>query len=310
MQRLAELEQHQVGGIHDVVDRALAHGLDAAAQPQRRRRDREPFDRLGDVARAALAILDLEIEVVATAPARGEAPGAGRGPAAAECGPHLARQSDHAQAVGPVEGDLDLEHGLRRAQHLVERTPEREAGVAVEEALEVHDPLVVVRQLQLAGRAQHALALLAADLARADDRAAREGRAHRGERHDHPRAHVGRAAHDAQLAGAAVDATEREAVGVGMARDLEHPRHHHPRERAPVGLDALDVEAAPSERLGHPLGCGVELDPLAQPGDRQLHRILRTGSGTACRFRGTAGSRGCRDAPSRCARAPCRRRSR
>ena len=176
------------------------------------------------------------------------------GPAPAVRGHHLAREADHAETVGPVERHLDLEHLVRRAEQLVERPADLGLGGAVEHPRQVEDALVLVRDLELARRAQHPLALLAADLALLDRHAAGSVAPTVASGGDHAGVDVRRPAHDAQLARAAVDAAERQPVGVGMAGDLEHPRHHDAGIGAAVALDALDVEAAQRQRLGDRLG--------------------------------------------------------
>ena len=125
----------------------------------------------------------------------------------------------------------------------------------------------VVRQLELARRAQHPLALLAADLGSLDRDAAGQRRAHGRQRDDHAGAHVGRAAHNAQLTAAAVDPAHRQLVGVRVLLDLEHARDDDARVAPAVVLDALDVEAPPGERIGDALGGGVDFDPVVEPGD-------------------------------------------
>src|SRR5439155_12386130 len=172
-----------------VVDGALSHALEAAGQPARRWPDRHPLQGLRDVARAALLVLELEVELLLPARATSGILALGSrqtrsgpfGPAPAQRRPHLAAEPDDSEGVGTVEGNLDLEHRLGGTDHVVEGLPDRGLGAAVEIGGEIQDALVIVAELELARRAQHALALLAADRALLDHRAPGQRGPHGGE---------------------------------------------------------------------------------------------------------------------------------
>ena len=109
--RLAELEHHVVGDVDDVVDRADAGGLEplgsqAGDGPMR------DLEHLRAVARAEVGVLDGDVERLAAGPA---------GPASRSVrqlqrqrprSPTPRARADHAQAVGPVRGDLEVDHRL------------------------------------------------------------------------------------------------------------------------------------------------------------------------------------------------------
>ena len=84
-------------------------------------------------------------------------------------GVHLAGDAVDRQAVGPVGGDLQLQHDLRERQHLGQR---RAGGDAV---LQHHDPGGVVAQAQLGLGQDHPVRLLAAQARRGQRRARRPG---------------------------------------------------------------------------------------------------------------------------------------
>jgi hypothetical protein len=74
----------------------------------------------------------------------------------------LARDADHAHAVGTVGGDLELEDRVVQAEHLHDVVPDRRV-------LRQHqDPGVILRHAQLGRRTQHPAAGLSADLALRD----------------------------------------------------------------------------------------------------------------------------------------------
>ena len=102
----------------------------------------------------------------------------------------LAGDADDAHRVGAVGRDREVEDHVVEAEHLAHVGAELGGGI------ETEDPGVVVAQAELLGRAEHAVAHLAADLAPLEGEAAGQRRARRGVRHDHPGDDVGRAAHD------------------------------------------------------------------------------------------------------------------
>jgi hypothetical protein len=126
-----------------------------------------------------------------------------------------------AQQVGAVGRDVDLELRVGDGQGL----EERRAGSGI--GIQLQNPLGVLAQLQLSGRAQHALGVLAADPPALQHDAAGERRADGRERIAAAGDHVLRAAHDRGYARAGVHLAQREPVGIGMARDLQHLADDH-----------------------------------------------------------------------------------
>src|SRR5262245_42138102 len=96
-----------------------------------------------------------------------------------------------AGAIGPVRREIDLDHRIVEADQLGKFLADRRVRG------ELDDALVILRDLQLARRAQHAAALDPADLADFEIEAgARNVRAGRREYALHAGARIGRAAHD------------------------------------------------------------------------------------------------------------------
>ena len=129
---------------------------------------------------------------------------------------------------------------------------------------------MIVRQSELARRAQHARALHAADRGFFDFYA-RQARADLGERRLHPRAHVRRAADDFQPFTASVDSAEGELVGVGMPAHLEDLRHHHAAELRADRLVSLDLEPGHRQALGQRRARHRRVAETAQPALGNVH---------------------------------------
>ena len=133
--RLADLEHHVVGDVDDVVDRADAGGLEALAQPVRRRRDRDLED-LRAVARAEVRRLDDDVEAESLIPdpvdPGSRIPDPDPGSRIADRGSRhavqklqrqppdrrgFAREADVAQAIRSVRRDLEVDDRLAAVFH-------------------------------------------------------------------------------------------------------------------------------------------------------------------------------------------------
>ena len=111
---------------------------------------------------------------------------------------------------------------------------------------------MIVGDLQLELRHQHAAAFDAADGADAERHvlAGNEG-ARRREHALHARARIRRAADDLdRLAVAGIDDAHTQPVGIRMRLGLEHARDAERRERLALVLDALDFKPDHGEHLG------------------------------------------------------------
>ncbi len=266
VERLAELEHHQVGDVHDVVDAALARGLEARRQPGRRRRDAHAPHDARRVAVAAGAVLDLDAHVRGCrAPALGGRAGREQERPPEE-GAHLARDPEQGGAVAAIGRDLEVEDGVAGPDHLGEGAPDRRRGV------EHEDAGVVVAETELSRRANHPVRGDAADLRALDARAARELAPDQSDGNALAGGHVRRPAHDLErLADAHVDAAHGEAVGVGVLLTREHVAHAQRREIGAAALRRLDLEAARNQAR-HQLLDRREVDPLGEPGERDAHQ--------------------------------------
>jgi hypothetical protein len=121
MHGLTKLEQHVVGEVYDGADRTDAGGQEAGRHPAGRRRARDVGDG-GRISRAEAGVLNRDANAIVFAGGHG-------GDSAGECGSqldvvrsrHFPRQTEHAQAVGPVGGDFEIDHGVPAIEGLDRR---------------------------------------------------------------------------------------------------------------------------------------------------------------------------------------------
>ncbi len=156
VERLPDLEHHEVGHVDDVVDRGEARGEEPPLHPPRRRGDSDVLDHPGHETGASLRVLDPDAHPVLDRGHRGERlrhPGARLVEGLGERRGELAGEPDVAEAVGAVGGDLDLEHGVE-----VEHLGRRLTGPS---ALEEEQSVGVVAETELDRRAEEARELQA-----------------------------------------------------------------------------------------------------------------------------------------------------
>ncbi len=106
-------------------------------------------------------------------------------------------------------------------------TPFGRVGVEKQQAVDVVD------ELELLGRAQHAVRLHAAQLGGADSLAVRQLGADAGERRFDAGRHIRRAAHDLMLTGAVIDEANGQAIRVRVAVDAQHLGDDDALDRSP-----------------------------------------------------------------------------
>ncbi len=282
VERAAEREHHVVGHVDDVRDRAHAGAEQARLEPRRGLADRHVAEEPPDVARAALEVLDADVDRL-VAGALGLAARRGR-EVDVEQRRHLTGDAVDARQVGPVVARLDLEHGVRERQDVGERRARLERGV------EEHDPRVVRAELDLVLREDHPVRQLAAHLPLLELEAVRDRGA--GERHrdGRARAEVPRAADDLpRVALPHVDLAELQPVRVRVLDRLEDAADEEAsqvavRVRNAAMDDPVDLAAREHEPTAELLDRQVEADVLAQPGDGDLHRTPQNCSSTRTSF--------------------------
>lgn len=273
VQRLAELEQHVVGDVDEVGDRAHADRAQALGDPPRRRPHAQPFDHARDVARAVLAGGDRELDLrIAWRPV-GRQIGIGHDKPAAQHRDQLARDAEVAEQIASIRGGIHFEQPVVDAERALRGGAERGAIVLVE-----HDDAgVILGQPELVLGAQHAGRHDALDrLLGEREPAGQLGADARPQHLAAGRGHVGRAAHDLGRGAAALgdDVDQRELVGLRvrlLADDLGDDDAGEPG--AEVG-QALDLDAGARQRARALLDRrrAIEIAHLEQPAPEHLHQ--------------------------------------
>ncbi len=196
-------------------------------------------------------------------------------------GREVARDAVDARRVRPVGGEADVDDGI------VEPGPGR-VGPAHGRVLgQVDDAVVLVRQLKLGFRAQHAVRRDAADHARAqrDGLAGNVGARRRKDR-PHAGAGVGGAAHDLHgRATARVDAANAKPVGIGMRHGLDHARDREAREPRPGVVHAFDLEPDPRQRVDDLAERRVRVEVVLEPGEGEFHGCVAMMESMSALFR-------------------------
>ncbi len=198
----------------------------------------------------------------------------------------------HAQRVGPVGGDRDVDDRIDLAR-IVRRQPVHEP-LADLARRQLDDAVVLVGKLHLALRRHHPGAFDAAHLGHLDRRVDARNVGARMRHNDRdPLPRVGRTADDLLLALVGDHAADAQTVGVGMLARIQHLADGEVRQtRRRVG-DALDLEPEVGQRLGdlghRRLGFQMFLQPRqreshARPPDAvraRVNRSVRKGEGPA-----------------------------
>ena len=230
VERLAQLQEHIVRGVHHVVDGPGSRAPQTLLEPRRRGADLHAPDHRAEIARTELRRLDADRHASgADLPSilhvfQGEvgiARDFGKRHRARALGGQLPGDAQVAQQVATVGGRLHFERDVVEAHGLHERLARREIAVDLEDAG------VVRPQAQLFRRAEHALGVLPPDLGLLELEAAWECGARRGEGIPGSRLHVGGAAHDLEDAVSRVHRAQREAVGVGVLARGDDTSHDH-----------------------------------------------------------------------------------
>ena len=121
VQRLAGQQHHVVGDVDDVRDRALAGGHQPRLQPRGARPELHVLEQAGGEPRAEVGVLDLDRDALDRAGRARVLVPRRRVERRAGGGVGLARDPVDGQAVGPVGGDLELEHVGREREHVFQR---------------------------------------------------------------------------------------------------------------------------------------------------------------------------------------------
>ena len=147
----------------------------------------------------------------------------------------------------------------------------RRRGVQLQQAA------MVFRQLEFAGRAEHALAFHAAQLAHLDEErlavvAGRQLGAHQRARHLDAHTRIGRATHDVEQGTLPhVHLAYAQAVRIGVLHGFLDFAHHNVGKRRRHGSQLFNLQAGHGQRVGEFLGGQRGVAKFAQPGLGELH---------------------------------------
>ena len=184
-------------------------------------------------------------------------------------GAEIARDAVDAGAVGPVGREIDFDHRLGAAGPFDIGFSHRRIG------RQIDDAVVIVGDLQLGFRHQHAAAFHAANLADLERHvlAGDEG-AGEAEHALHAGARVGRAADDLDgFAVAGIDHADAQAVGVGMLLGGDDRGDDERLEQRRLVLDLLDLEPDHGELVDDLGSDALGVEMLLQPGKREFHGL-------------------------------------
>lgn len=256
MHRLAELQHHVLGDIHQQRHRAHAAAAQALGHPHRCGRRRiDAFDHTPAIARRLAAGIELDRERARRYRRHGSRI---KGDDFAGAGSrHVEGDTAHAEAVGAVGGELDFDAGIGQTEILGQRLAHRRIVRQLEQARGV------TVQAKLLGRAQHAIGRHTAQLGRLDRQLA-DLRTDQGQWRDQASARIGRTADDLQqLALPRVDAAHLQAIGLRMAHRRDDPRHHHLAQRITQRRDRFDFQANGRQRRGKLLAARLDRNVAA-----------------------------------------------
>ena len=262
VQRPGPVVGDQVGDIDQGVDRAQTDGLEPGLQPGGGGTVLHAPDQPAREDAAGLA-------VHRDSDRAGELAGDRRHGQIAQ-GPKTSRRqvagdAGNAQPVGPVGGDLEVDHRFQ-TQGLGGGSSHRQAVV------ELQDAVGLLGGLHLGGRAEHAVGDHAAHrLLHQGYAQARHIAADRGVDGGQANAGVGRPADDLLAAVDRLDLADPQPVGVRVLHGLDDPGHGEGRQPGRGIEDMLDLQPRHGHGvndLGGGRGC---VEVLLQPGQREFH---------------------------------------
>ena len=275
VQRAAAVEGHVVGDVDQRADRPEPDGAQALLHPFRRRPVRDAAHQAQREGGAEMRVGRREIETHLGRAIEGavdrlrrrrlEGSEARRG--------EIARDAGDAGRVGAVrrQGDVD--------DRIVEPGEARVGDADRRVVRQLHDALVIVAELELGRRAQHAVRLDAADDALGEgDLLPGDVGPDRREHALHAGARVGRAAHDLHGLAAGVDHADPQPVGVGMLFGLDDARDDEAVVFGARVLDAFDLEADAGQRIDDLGERGRRVEMVLEPGEGEFHRMVFSGS--------------------------------
>ena len=271
MRRTTKLEHHVVGDVHQRAHAALTATRQAVHHPLRGLSlGVHALDHTTTETAAQVGSLDLHRQLVADL--RGHHSWESRGlQRRTGQGRHFAGNAVHAQAMRQIGRQLQRHQGVVQIQVLANILTQRRISGQLQQTA------MVVGYLQLFGRAQHALAFHAAQLADFDQErfavfTRRQFSPHHGARHTDAHAGIGRTTNNVQQGALPhVHLAHAQAVGVGVLHGFLDFTDHDFGERRSHRLELFHFKTRHGQGVGQLLGRQGRVAELAQPGFRKLH---------------------------------------
>lgn len=258
VQRLAELEHHVVGHVHQRADGADAATRQALLHPLGRRRlGIHAADDPSGITRAGLGCV--QHDGTAVADHRRHRLAGRQTQRLAGQGRHFPGDAAEAEAVGAVGRQLDREQGVVEGEVVPQvGTDRRILGQHQQTAAFIGDA-------QLLGRAQHAEGLDTAQLGRLDAETGQVG-AHQRAGNPDAGGRIGRAADDLQqFALPRIHLADAQLVGVGMFFGLDDLRDHHLGEHGGHAVLLFHFQPRHGEQMPQRIRIEIRTDETAQP---------------------------------------------
>ena len=279
VKRVAKLMQHQVGGVHHVVDGLHANGAQLLLGPVWARRHRDLVQLHGQVMRTVFWGLHVEGDAAATGQGLVQRGGCGEGQRSHFHGADPVDSAVH-QSGPQVAGHAPMPHGIvavggqSNFDDVVSfQANEFSQGLSHLCCVIEHEDAVVARpEAQFVFGANHAQRHLAADFSFLDfERLAFcrvKGASHRRDRDFLSLCHVARPANDVKHVGSDVHLATTKPVCIGVRRDRGHVSHHDPSKAARHVFDMLHAfhfEACGRQDLGRLFDGNVKRKQLLDP---------------------------------------------
>ena len=269
VQRAAAVEGDVIGDVDKRADRSQADRAEPLLHPFGRRAVGDAAHETQGERRAKMPIGRGEIEMDGGRAVErpGERLRRRRLQAAQTRRGEIARDAGDAGRVGAVRRHRDVD------DRVVEPGKARISDADRRVLRELDDPLVIVAELELRRRAQHAVRFDAADDALGEGHLlAGNIRADRRENALHARARIGRAADDLHRAAAGFDDADLEPVGVGMRLGLDDGSNHEAVILAARVVDALHFETDAGQRVDDLGERSRRVEVVEKPGEGEFHR--------------------------------------